>query len=311
MVPSKISHQGPQLTSPHLTSSLSKLLLAPASVAAGTALLDWVRSAREGIDRGDMEIGILTVADVQQAPAALRRAAEWGVPEAWLDLASWQINPPLGTPDLAGATEALRSAITAGVAGAEIRLVELRWFHQRESASSHERVEAFQILNEVLRQTPNDAKALHLLGFLTCQGFGTNADPAAAFELQRRAAALGSADAVFELAIHYSSGLGVDQDDQAAFDAMKDAANAGNLRALYNMGSFHATGRYVAKNLPLAVEWYTRAADAGHARAALTLAVMYATGEGVEQDTETASEYFEAAEHLGLDVQSVRESVGM
>lgn len=258
-----------------------------------------------------MMIGILSVDDVREAPSALRLAIDWRATEALLDLASWLVSPPLDEPDLLGAEAVLREAITANIPNAKMRLVELRWFYERESASQDQRIEAFELLRGLLQETGDDAQILHLLGLLTCQGFRTEADPTEAVQFQKRAAALGSAAALFELSIHYATGLGVAQDDQAALDMTKQAANAGHPRAMYNSAAFFATGRYVSQDLTSAIQWYQCASDAGHPRATLTLAVMYARGEGVEKDADYADELFSEAEYMGLDVQAARESVGL
>lgn len=290
---------------------LDALLSAPLSEASGRALILWVRSLYGRIERGEMMIGLLDSREAARAPVALARAVECGLPEAWLDLASWLSDPPLGAPDYVGAEVALQSAQQAGVKGAQLQLVELRWFYRRDETTEQERADTLRLLAGLVGATPEDPRALHLLGLLTCQGFGTTANPTAAFRLQHRAATLGSSDALFELFIHYATGLGVSQDDSAAFRALEQAAASGHPRALYNMGAFHATGKHVAKDLARAAEWYERAFDAGNVHAAATLAVMYATGEGVEKDLEYAEQLFGQAEWLGLDVSEARRAAGL
>lgn len=291
--------------------TLRTILSAPPSEQAGRALLEWARDIEARVVRGDLMLGILAIDDVKEVHSALARAGEYGIGEAWVELASWLANPPIGEPDLVGAEEALRAAVRLDVPKARHRFAELRWYYRRDEASEQERDETYHVVREILDGNPADPEAIYLLGLLTCQGFGTNADPTAAVELQRRAAELGSAAAQFELYVHYAMGLGVEKDGRAAFDANLKAVEAGHPRALYNMGSFHATGNLVPKDTAKAAEWYERAADAGNARAAATLAMMYATGDGVAQDAEYASELFDQAEYLGFDVSELRESVGL
>jgi TPR repeat protein len=116
---------------------------------------------------------------------------------------------------------------------------------------------------------------------------------------------------MLEAFIHHETGLGVPQDSARAFGYLEQAAEAGDPRALYNMGAYCATGRMVRQDMAEAAKWYRKAADAGHIKALATLAVMYATGDGVAQDTEHAAELFDEAEYLGLDVEAMRESVGL
>lgn len=286
--------------------TLDALMATAPSNATGQALLEWARDVQSCIVRGDLMLGILSVEEVESVPAALTQAAHLGVGDAWIELASWLTNPPIGEPDIAGADVALQTAIRANVHDARRRLAEFRWFYRREDASATEREETYRLLQQFLDENSQDSDALYLIGLLTCQGFGTTADPQRAFEIQQRAASLGNSDALFELYVHYGTGLGVPKDDHAALDANLRAATAGHPRAMYNMGAFHATGRLVLKDMAKAAEWYERASEAGNPHATATLAVMYATGDGVEKDVEYAVELFDLAEYLGLDVGELR-----
>ena len=291
--------------------TIDALLSAPASPETGRALLDWVAGLRARILRGEMMIGILPVEEVERAPLALRKAAECGLAEGWFQLASWHADPPFGAANVAEAEEVLREAMAAGAPGAAVQFARLLWFHGRDTADDAEQREAYGLLEAAAADDPRDASALHLLGLLTCQGFGTEADPEAAVALQEQAASLGSLDAVFELFVHHFNGVGVPRDVEAARGLVRRAADAGHPRAMYNMGAFHATGTLVARDPAAALEWYTRAAEAGNVRATAALAVMYAQGDGCEQDLEHARQLFDEAEYMGLDVSDVRAAVGL
>ena len=292
---------------PNIDGLLKKAL----SPETGVALMRWVAELRERIVRGDMMIGILPVAEAQKAPAALRRAIECGIDEAWLKLASWLEEPPIGRSDPGAAEEVLRSAIARGVAGAQLRLVQCRWFYRRDDASAAEKKEAFELVRQLTQANPQDSEAIYFLGLLTCAGFGTAAAPEKAVKLQKKAADLGNPDAMFEIYAHYANGLGVAKNDEAAFAANKRAAEAGHARAMYNMGAFYAVGRYVSKDMTEAAIWYDRASDAGNPRATATLAVMCAQGDGVEKDPARAKLLFDEAEYMGFDVQTMRDAVGL
>lgn len=275
------------------------------------ALANWAGNLRGRILRGDMILGVLSTDEVALAPAALRKAASLGLPSALLQLGEWLARPPFGKSNLLEAEEALQEAVDTGVSGAEIQLVRLRWFYRRETASAAEQREAFGLLEKLAADGPGDAEVLHLLGLLTCQGFGTDRDPAAAADLQKGAAELGSASALFELFLHHKTGLGVPVDEQGALAFLRRSADAGHPRAMYNMGALLATGSGLPKDLAAAVDWYERAADAGNVRATVTLAAMYAKGEGVARDIDHAKELFDEAEYLGLDVSAIRKAVGL
>jgi TPR repeat protein len=291
--------------------TIDDLLAAPATPEAGRALLNWVGELRARIVRGEMMIGILPVEEIERAPIALRRAAECGLPDAWSQLASWLAAPPFGKPNIPEAESVLRTAMATGVPGATIDFVRLQWFYRRGEATDEEQREAFSLLDTLVARNPRDATAIHLLGLLTCQGFGTTADPAAAAAHQQLAASLGSADAMFELFIHYHTGLGVPADDAIALRWVRQAADAGHPRAMYNMGAFHATGSLLPRDPSAALDWYNRASEAGNVRATAALAVMYVQGDGVERDLEYARRLFDEAEYMGLDVGAMRAAVGM
>jgi len=290
---------------------IDALLSAPASPDVGRALIDWVTHLRGRIGRGDMAIGILSPAEVEKAPRALQRAADCGLPSALIELGTWFAAPPYGEPDLAAADAVLRRAVDSHVEGAVLQLGRIRWFLRSEDASPDEQLETFALLRAAVDANPADAEALHLLGLLTCHGFGTDAAPHAAVEMQQKAASLGSTDAMFELYIHYQTGLGVAPDEYAAFEANRVAAEAGHPRALYNMGACFATGHHVPRDMAEAAAWYARASDAGNANATATLALMYATGEGVAKDADYATELFDLADHLGFNTTELRQSVDL
>jgi len=96
-----------------------------------------------------------------------------------------------------------------------ILLVRIRRFLRREKISVEEQKETIALLSAHVAQNPEDAEALYYLGLLTCEGFGTEHSPESAFRIQQRSAALGCADAMFELYAHLQNGLGVPQDSVA------------------------------------------------------------------------------------------------
>ena len=292
-----------------MADSIDVLMKAAPSAATGKKILDWASDIDGRILAGDMMIGILSIEEVEKMPAALRRAAECGHPKAWLRLAEWHERPRWGEPSYELADQALRLAVDHKVAGAGLALARLRWFLRRDEATDAEKAQAFETI-AALAKEGDDGEATYLLGLMTCAGFGTPADPAAAFELQRKAAARGNADASFELYVHLSTGLGVATDEQAAFEHVQRAAKAGHARAAYNLGAFLATGRYGKKDMAEAANWYQRACDLGNGRACATLAAMYAAGDGVAKDRERAGGLFSVAEELGFDPSAIKDAIG-
>jgi TPR repeat protein len=133
----------------------------------------------------------------------------------------------------------------------------------------------------------------------------------AALAAGERAAALGNADAMFELYVFHANGYGVPQSDEVAHEWLMRAAELGQPRALYNVGAAHATGRGLPKDGVAAVRYYERAAQAGNGQAAATLGVMYLTGDLVAEDHEQAARWFADAEEEGFDVDGWLDGLGL
>lgn len=290
--------------------SIRELLAAEPSAETGRALVAWTEELRGRILRGDMMLGILSVDEVALVPAALRRASDSGVKEALLHLGNWLAAPPIAEPDLAGARAAFREAIAAGVKGAKLRFVEFVWFYCRETATAEEQTEVYQMAQE-LSEVDDDGHAIYLLGLMTCNGFGTLADPKLAYERHLAAWSKGNIDALFELSLYREMGIGVPKNSKVAMEFLQLAAALGQSRAMYNLAAYLATGRGVSQDLAKAVEWYSKASEAGNVRATANLAMMYARGEGVAKDLDRARLLFDEADYLGLDVSEARASVGL
>jgi TPR repeat protein len=284
---------------------IKERLAAARTESDGRELVEWADETARQIARGDMMIGIVSVDEASKIPAAYRLAAELGVATAWLKLAWWSVAPLYGDTFFAAANDALARAVAADVTGAKLDAVKIRWHYLRDDLQEEERHQTFQYASDLAKS--GIAEALYYVGLLTCGGFGTKADPAAAFQIQNQAADLGNSDAMFEIYVHYANGLGVPRDQQAAFAANKRAAEAGHSRAAYNLGAFFATGHLVPKDMTESVKWYERAADAGNAQAMANLALIYGTGDGVAKDLAYAEQLLDQADYLGLDVSPARE----
>lgn len=258
-----------------------------------------------------MMIGIVSLEDIPKIPQAYQKAVDCGATEALLPLARWFAMPDDGEPQLPAAEAVFKKAIAANVEGARVGLAQMRWFCKRETATGLEKLHAHKLVAEIVAANPQDAEALYFLALFTTHGFGVTAATSKGFEMQQRAADMGHVDAMFELYVHYAQGIGVTDDPQQAFLACQRAANAGHPRAMYNMGAFYAGGRMGPKDLPEAVKWYKRSADQGNPSAMANLALIYATGDGIAADRDYAAELLNQAESLGLNVDALREHVGI
>jgi uncharacterized protein len=290
--------------------SIRELLTAAPSAEIGRALTAWANDLRGRILRGDMMLGILSADEVALASTALRKASDCGIKEALLVLGNWLASPPLGDPDLVGAHAAFREAMFADVKDAKQRFVEFVWFYCRDTATLEEQAETHQLARE-LSIVDDDGRATYLLGLLTCNGFGTQADPNRAYELQLAAISKGNTDALFELYLYHEMGNGAPKDSKVALEFLQLAAAQGHSRAMYNLAAYLATGRGLPKDLAKAAAWYSKASEAGNVRATANLAMMYATGEGVPKNLEQAKLLFDEADYMGVDVTEARASVGL
>lgn len=97
-------------------------------------------------------------------------------------------------------------------------------------------------------------------------------------------AALGHADAQYQIGNLYEYGRGVPQSDVEAVKKYISAANRGHASAQYRLGVLYDNGWGVIQNDFEAVQWYKMAAELGHDYAQFDLALMYAYGTGVKQD---------------------------
>lgn len=120
---------------------------------------------------------------------------------------------------------------------------------------------------------------------------------------QRKAALVGDARAVYQLAAQAADGPGT-RDPKLALRLFERAAVAGLAPAQFRLGNMFEKGIGTNRDPALAKVWYGRAAERGNAKAMHNLAVLYAEGAGGKPDYATATEWFRrAAEHGVRDSQ--------
>ena len=123
-------------------------------------------------------------------------------------------------------------------------------------------------------------------------------DPAESKTFYRRAAALGSLNAAYELGVLLSTGEAGEQAE--ARRLFERGATAEHGPSLFALGALLARGEGGPADVPRAVELLGRAVDRGYHRAAIQLAAWKLTGEyGVELDPPGAQRLLEAAVAAG------------
>jgi TPR repeat protein len=134
-----------------------------------------------------------------------------------------------------------------------------------------------------------------------------------AFELYERAAKLGSADAMFNIARLYATGKGVKVDVATSRAWLEKAAAAGNVEAKKDLagfaqGAYEAPGKdlttaafaaYGKKDYATSARLYRRASDLGNMDATVALGQHYSQGLGLSKDLKEAARLFRIAAEKG------------
>ena len=105
-----------------------------------------------------------------------------------------------------------------------------------------------------------------MVGRCLDNGWGTDADPAAAVDYFRRAADAGHAWAQYNLGHMYLDGRGIAQNPTAAFYYYFQAAEQRHERAMNLLGRCCEQGWGTPRNAAAAADWYRRSAEAGYFR---------------------------------------------
>lgn len=140
----------------------------------------------------------------------------------------------------------------------------------------------------------NDVAALIQLGKLYYEGAGVRRDRAMAEYLFQKAAAQGSSEAEFRLAI-VRAGDPWGTQRAAVEDVFRKHAEQGEVEAQFCLGLLLGYKENRNRWNPDSVLWYQKAADQGDARSMRALGMIYATSERPEM----AEEWFRKAAELG------------
>ncbi len=275
--------------------------------------------------RGDAMIGLM--ADPAGAEAEMldrfRAAAARGEPAAWSRLGDvlFAVLVPMGAydgawepvlpdwpaealaieddnPSLEGALRCTFQAARLGQPGATLRFAQ----RSRYASASVQRI-ALDLLDALPHPTGADryqqGLVHHWLGDLD-----------AARGQHEAAAALGHADAMFELALYLGQGLAGEVDPEGANAWLQRAADLEHPRALYNLGVAWATGQRGSVDMSRAAGFYRRAAERGHGRAAATLGVMILSGELTGSEAEARS-WLDRADEVGYPSWEMLDVMGL
>ena len=122
--------------------------------------------------------------------------------------------------------------------------------------------------------------------------------------LYRRSAALGLAEAQYELGVHLDVGArqgeGTAADLAEAVDWYRLGAAQGHIASQHNLAVMIQAGTGTDASESKAHEWYLRAADHGHLPSQFNLALQYQEGKGVQQSHVKAVEWLRKAADQGM-----------
>lgn len=145
-----------------------------------------------------------------------------------------------------------------------------------------------------------DATSAYYLARMLELGLGVPADPVAAMGLYRKAAEAGDVAALNRVALmSYRGEVGVAQDYQKAAQFFERAAALGDANAAFNLGKMYFEGKGVAKDIGKTLEYYRQAAGKEHVLALNTLGALYREGGIGEADRATAQTYFARSASFG------------
>jgi len=118
-------------------------------------------------------------------------------------------------------------------------------------------------------------------------------------DLYEKAAGLGSAAAMYNLGLLYSSGQGFEADLTQALSWYQKAAELGDRDAQFSCGLLYANGEGTAQDSVQALHWLQAAAEQGHPEAQYFCGLLYANGEGAEADLDQAKAWLQRAADQG------------
>lgn len=139
-----------------------------------------------------------------------------------------------------------------------------------------------------------DALVLAGAGAMYRDGCGDlQPDAAKAYACLRRAADLGSPEALYSVALMLAEGRGTVKDPAKAARFARKAAGQGVVLAQHFLGDCYCRGEGVAASMKTAFFWYEKAARAGVKPSRMKVALMLADGQGCRKNVARAREMLE------------------
>jgi hypothetical protein len=146
------------------------------------------------------------------------------------------------------------------------------------------------------------ALAMYSLAVIYLEGKIVPPDYSQARSWYEKAVALNSAFAMADLASLYETGRGGPPDIAKAFELYRRAATAGDRTSMTKLGNFYEAGNGVRQDYAEAVRWYRQSAARGDEAAMRQLGKLYEDGRGVRRNAEEARRWYDRAARLRSNI---------
>ncbi len=144
--------------------------------------------------------------------------------------------------------------------------------------------------------------ALFQVGAMHEHGEGVNSNLVEAARWYQRAADAGSVAGAKRLANMYYDGVGVPKDFDRAVALYRRAGNLGDSASFFTLGQMYWMGSGGAREPDKAVELFAKAVERGNPLAMNALGIAYRLGDGVVKSDSTAYAYFKLAHEFGSNL---------
>lgn len=232
--------------------------------------------------------------DVDAAIAFWKQAAKTGHRMARHSLAWAMVDGRGGVGDCKTGEAALRELADGGHTQSMVALALLYFEGGQLAKNTAEAQRYFDLVEQ-----SGDLEQMVFIAQVYLGGISAPKKYFRAVKILRRAADMGSTDALYQLGICYSLYRGVFPAPRAAAKLFEAAGARGHAEALYMLADCYERGNGVAKNTATAINCLQRAMALGSISAATRLGEIYEFGQGVAADYATALRYYHLASDAG------------
>lgn len=208
--------------------------------------VEWFRkSANQGNMYGQYNLGLMyrmgdgVPQDYQQALQWFSKAAKQGSAEAMISIGHLY---EYGTGVKKDETKAMDWYMKVAEKGNQDGQCHTAGLYMHGIDIKRDNVRAKQLLEQCLEIDPDNTCCLDRMANMYSMGWGVERDRKKARELREKAAALGSAMAMYDLGANYDYGLGVEKDPKAAMAWYLKAAEKGESYAMYRLHEIYTYG---------------------------------------------------------------------